>query len=95
MAYLAQSMAVDLAPHGIDVSLVSPGFVGTPLTDKNDFSMPMKISVQQASDEIRQGLEKRRKHIKTPRLFTFILGLLGTLPNSVQHWLSVRMVKNS
>lgn len=94
VAYLAQSLAVDLARYEIDVSLVSPGFVGTPLTDKNDFSMPMKITVQQASDEIRHGLGKRKKHIKTPRLFTFMLGILGSLPQSVQHWLAVRMVKS-
>lgn len=94
IAYFAQSLAVDLAPHQIDVSLVSPGFVSTPLTDKNDFSMPMKITVQQASDEIRQGLLKRKKHIKTPRLFTSILSLLGQLPHSVQHWIALRMVKS-
>ena len=94
IAYLAQSLAVDLAPHNIDVSLVSPGFVSTPLTDKNDFSMPMKITVQQASDEIRHGLYKRKKHIKTPRLFTSILGLLGQLPHSIQHWIALRMVKS-
>lgn len=94
VAYLAQSIAVDLAPQSIDVSLVSPGFVSTPLTDKNDFSMPMKITVQQASDEIRHGLSKRKKHIKTPRLFTTILGLLGQLPHSIQHWIALRMVKS-
>ena len=94
IAYLSQSIAVDLAPHNIDVSLVSPGFVSTPLTDKNDFAMPMKITVQQASDEIRQGLHKRKKHIKTPRLFTSILGLLGQLPHSIQHWIALRMVKS-
>ena len=94
IAYFAQSLAVDLAPHNIDVSLVSPGFVSTPLTDKNDFSMPMKITVQQASDEILKGLHKRKKHIKTPRLFTSILGLLGQLPHSIQHWIALRMVKS-
>jgi len=94
IAYLAQSIAVDLAPHNIDVSLVSPGFVTTPLTDKNDFEMPMKISVKQASEEIRRGLSKRKKHIKTPRLFTSILGLLGQLPHSIQHWIALRMVKS-
>jgi NAD(P)-dependent dehydrogenase (short-subunit alcohol dehydrogenase family) len=94
VAYLAQTLAVDLAPHNIAVSLVSPGFVSTPLTDKNDFDMPMKISVEQASKEIQQGLAKRKLHVKTPRLFTFILGLFGMLPMSVQHWLSLRMVKS-
>ena len=94
IAYLAQSLAVDLAKYAIAVSLISPGFVETPLTNKNDFEMPMKISVDQASSEIIQGLEKRKKHVTTPRLFTFLLGLFGKLPFSIQHWLALRTVKS-
>lgn len=94
IAYLAETMAVDLAPHNIAVSLISPGFVETALTDKNDFDMPMKITVEQASTEIIKGLSKRKLHVKTPRLFTFILGLISRLPMSFKHWLSLRMVKS-
>jgi len=93
IAYLAQSLAVDLAKYEIAVSLISPGFVETPLTNKNDFEMPMKISVEQASTGIIKGLSKRKHHVTTPRLFTFLLGLLGKLPHSVQHWLALRTVK--
>ncbi|RVU84845.1 SDR family NAD(P)-dependent oxidoreductase [Leucothrix sargassi] len=94
IAYLAQSLAVDLKSEDIAVSLVSPGFVETALTDKNDFDMPMKISVEQASREIKQGLDKRKLHVTTPRLFTFVLGLIGKLPKRFQHWLSLKMVKS-
>ena len=94
IAYLAQSLAVDLKSEDIAVSLVSPGFVETALTDKNDFDMPMKISVEQASSEIKQGLDKRKLHVTTPRLFTFVLGLIGKLPMRFQHWLSLKMVKS-
>lgn len=93
VAYLAQSLAVDLSEYEVAVSLVSPGFVETPLTNKNDFEMPMKITVEQASSEIIKGLSKRKHHVTTPRLFTFILGLLGKLPHSAQHWLALRTVK--
>ena len=93
IAYLAQSLAVDLDRYDIAVSLISPGFVETPLTNKNDFEMPMRISVAQASTEIIAGLAKRKQHITTPRLFTFLLGLLGRLPHSIQHWLALRTVK--
>ena len=94
IAYLAQTLAVDLAKYDIAVSLISPGFVETPLTNKNDFEMPMKISVDQAVSEIIKGLAKRKHHVTTPRLFTFILGSLGKLPHSVQHWLALRTVKS-
>ncbi|MGB1311818.1 MAG: SDR family NAD(P)-dependent oxidoreductase [Leucothrix sp.] len=94
IAYLAQSLAVDLAQYNIAVSLISPGFVETPLTNKNDFEMPMRISVEQASHEMIQGLAKRKPHITTPRFFTFLLGLIGKLPFSAQHWLALRTVKS-
>jgi len=94
VGYLAQSLAVDLAKYEVAVSLISPGFVETPLTNKNDFEMPMKISVEQASSEVIKGLEKRKKHVRTPQLFTLILGLIGKLPHSVQHWLALRTVKS-
>ena len=94
ISYLAQSLAVDLAQYKISVSLISPGFVETPLTNKNDFEMPMRISVEQAASEIIKGLGKRKHHITTPRLFTFLLGLLGQLPHSMQHWLALRTVKS-
>ncbi|MBD1584050.1 SDR family NAD(P)-dependent oxidoreductase [Pseudoalteromonas sp. S16_S37] len=81
--YLAQSLAVDL--DDIDVSVVHPGFVKTPLTDKNDFPMPMAVSVEQATKAIMQGIAKRRKEIHFPKRFTFILKLLQLLPFSL--WL--------
>src|SRR5690554_3173916 len=44
--YIARSLEVDLAPRGILVQTVSPGFVETPMTDANNFEMPMRVSVQ-------------------------------------------------
>ena len=93
VAYLAQTLAVDLAKYDIAVSLISPGFVETPLTNKNDFEMPMRISVEQASEEIIKGVAKRKHHVTTPKLFTFLLGLLGKLPHSIQHWMALRTIK--
>ena len=40
---LFESLQVDLAPEGISVSVVCPGFVRTPLTDRNDFPMPFSL----------------------------------------------------
>lgn len=42
LRYLLESLRIDLAQDGIDVTLVSPGFVDTPLTEKNDFPMPLR-----------------------------------------------------
>ncbi|MCF6434380.1 SDR family NAD(P)-dependent oxidoreductase [Pseudoalteromonas sp. MMG022] len=85
-SYLAQSLAVDL--EDIDVSVVHPGFVKTPLTAKNDFPMPMAVSVEQATKAITKGISKRRKDIHFPKRFTLILKLLQLLPVNVWLFLS-------
>lgn len=82
--HFLQCMQADLKQEGIDVSIISPGFVGTPLTDQNDFPMPGKISAEKAADIIVRGLHKRKAEIRFPFLFTLVLRLLGALPNSLR-----------
>jgi NADP-dependent 3-hydroxy acid dehydrogenase YdfG len=53
---IAESLIAE-CPNHIDVKLISPGFVRTPLTDKNDFSMPMIMTPEQAAKEIAAGLQ--------------------------------------
>ncbi|OXS17019.1 short-chain dehydrogenase [Zobellella denitrificans] len=83
--YLARSLALDLAPHRIGVSLIRPGFVDTPLTRKNDFPMPGRIEVGQASRAIRRGLARGRAEIGFPFFFVQALRLLSWLPRGL--WL--------
>lgn len=84
VAYLARSLSVDLAHRGVTVSLVSPGFVKTPLTDKNDFEMPMLISPEEASLAIRQGLEKKKPEVHFPKKFSYFLKFISSMPLALQ-----------
>ena len=95
MTHFLESMKADLAEAGIDVSVVSPGFVKTPLTDVNDFPMPMRISAEKAADEIVAGLEKRQWHIHFPKRFTRLLWLLGHLPAGLRHRITASMSRAS
>jgi NAD(P)-dependent dehydrogenase (short-subunit alcohol dehydrogenase family) len=58
LSWFADSLRLDWEPKGIAVTVVSPGFVDTPLTRKNDFAMPGQVSVGQAVTAIRRGLAK-------------------------------------
>ncbi len=78
--YLAQSLAVDLRAEDIGVSLIRPCFVATSLTDKNDFPMPGKISVNAASKYIRRGLQKGKSQIEFTPIFIFTLKVLRFMP---------------
>ncbi len=93
IAYLMDTLRVTLAPYNIDVSLVCPGFVKTPLTDLNEFPMPFLISVGKASAYIRKGITRRKKEIHFPKRFTLIMKLLSLLPRSLWLLLAKRMIK--
>ncbi|MCH8498729.1 MAG: SDR family NAD(P)-dependent oxidoreductase [Marinobacter sp.] len=94
LTYFAHSLRADLAAEGIGVTVVSPGFVKTPLTDRNDFPMPFIISAEEAAKRIVRGLEKGRKEIHFPRRFTWTLKLLGALPQRWIDAIAARMSRN-
>ena len=85
--YLAKTLAITLGKEGIHVSYIAPGFVETPLTDLNDFPMPMRVDVEFASRRIRQGLERKQSEIRFPRLFTGFIKTLSLLPFAWQRFL--------
>lgn len=91
IAYLARALRVDLQALGIAVSLVQPGFVDTPLTQRNDFSMPGLISAERASAAIRRGLQRRQHTVYTPRLLNWVLRALGALPDPLPTLIAARL----
>ncbi|USD35822.1 SDR family NAD(P)-dependent oxidoreductase [Ferrimonas sp. SCSIO 43195] len=93
IAYLAQTLAIDLAGSDIGVSLITPGFVRTPLTDKNQFDMPMRIEVEDASERIRRDLARGRRQIHFPKRFTLALKLFGALPQRLWHSIALKGLK--
>ncbi|MDE1165053.1 MAG: SDR family NAD(P)-dependent oxidoreductase [Pseudomonas sp.] len=93
LRYLYESLRVDLAHEGIDVTVVSPGFVDTPLTAKNDFPMPMKVSADTGARYIAERLHKRPLEIAFPTLFISILRVLAWLPMRLQLGIAKRMVR--
>ncbi|MCY9847188.1 SDR family NAD(P)-dependent oxidoreductase [Pectobacterium jejuense] len=93
LAYFARSLSLDLQARNITVSLILPGFVETPLTARNDFPMPMLISVSQASEVIRRGLAKKKREIAFPLRFALLLKAVSVLPQSWQRLLASRLVR--
>jgi len=85
--YLAMSLAVDLKSEDIHVSIIEPGFVKTPLTDKNDFAMPFLISSQQACNYIVKGLEKKKTRISFPKRMIYLMKLISLMPE--QWWINL------
>ncbi|NIE78398.1 SDR family NAD(P)-dependent oxidoreductase [Pantoea sp. Tr-811] len=80
LRYLVESLRIDLAHEGIDVTLVNPGFVDTPLTRRNDFPMPQLWTAERAAGLIAKRLPRRPLELTFPATFTLVLRLLGALP---------------
>jgi short-subunit dehydrogenase len=78
---LAETLRLEEKQNGIDVRLISPGFVNTPLTQKNKFAMPMMIEPEQAAKAIIQGLLGQSFDIHFPKKFTCIMKMLHLLPD--------------
>lgn len=83
--YLANSLRIDVEKHGITVSLVHPGFVATPLTDKNTFSMPFKLSAPEAANRIYKGVLKKQSYIHFPKRLTWLLKALALMPQFLKN----------
>lgn len=77
---LAESLRLELAPRGVCVSLINPGFIRTPLTDKNDFPMPFLMEVAPAASRLVDGLASGRFETTFPKRFTWMLKFLRLLP---------------
>ncbi|MEM7467329.1 MAG: SDR family NAD(P)-dependent oxidoreductase [Pseudomonadota bacterium] len=91
---LCESLYPELQSKGVLISVVSPGFVRTPATDKNDFPMPFIISAERAAQEIREGIAARRFEIRFPFMMGFIMRRLAHLPKPLLLWFTKRMLRN-
>jgi len=78
---LAESLYFDFKKHGVRVSLISPGFIKTPMTDKNKFKMPFIKSSEFAANKIYKGLiNSKAFEITFPKQLTVIMKILRIIP---------------
>ena len=80
----AESLYFDMKKFNVRVSIINPGFIKTPMTDENSYTMPMIKSPEFAADRIYKGLIKNKGfEIHFPKEFTFIMKILRLLPYSL------------
>ena len=80
---LAQTLYLDLHPLGIGTSVINPGFVETPLTAKNEFTMPALITPDEAAQQIVKGWAAGRFEIHFPKRFTLWMKALSHLGDAL------------
>ena len=91
---LTESLYFDFKKYNVRISLVSPGFIKTPLTDKNEFQMPFIKSPEFAAEKMFNGLTKTNAfEIHFPKALTVILKILRILPYKIYLYLIDKGVK--
>ena len=91
--YNVEILFYDLQPRGLSVHMISPGFVATPATAKNDFAMPALISPEKAAQEILAGIQAGEFDIHFPKRFSRFLKFLRILPYPIYFWILRNFVK--
>jgi short-subunit dehydrogenase len=91
--HLLDSIRFELEPRGIRVTVVNPGFIKTPLTDRNRFPMPFLMPLEPAVEALVKGLEQERREVHFPKMFTWTLKLLRILPYPLYQWIVARATR--
>jgi len=89
-AVMAYGLALNegLAPRGIAVSVVCPGFVETPMSNRVLSIKPFQISADEAAKRISCGLERHQALIAFPFLLAAVTRLGQFFPARLRRWLS-------
>jgi NADP-dependent 3-hydroxy acid dehydrogenase YdfG len=91
---MLDAIRFDLEPRGITVTNITPGFVKTPLTDRNKFRMPFLMDVERAAAIVVDGLERGLSEIHFPKPFSWIVKTLRVMPYPMYQWIISRATRD-
>ena len=91
---MCEALKPELDHYGVRLTLINPGFVKTPLTDRNTFKMPFLMDVDDAAERIIAGLKSKRFEVTFPKRFTWGLKLARCLPYPLYFALTRSMGKS-
>jgi len=92
---LCESLQPELARDGVRLSVINPGFVRTPLTDRNEFPMPWLVEAEDAARIIAQQIASGRFEIRFPRRLAWTMRLVSMLPDPLYFALTRRMLHDA
>ncbi|AFN74228.1 oxidoreductase, short chain dehydrogenase [Melioribacter roseus P3M-2] len=88
---MLEGLRVELKPYGVKVITIKPGFVRTPMTDKNEFKMPFLIEPVKAAEIIVKGIEKEKRIIQFPLPTVLMSKFVGILPAGLYEFLTTKI----
>ncbi len=88
-----ESLRVELSMHNVKVITVKPGYVKSPMTDKNEFPMPFLMEADKAAKIILRGIKKEKKIIQFPFPIVWGAKFVKLLPNSLFDYFTLQHLK--
>ena len=85
-----ESLRLDLRGTGVDVTVITPGYVRSEMTDKNEHSMPFLVEMDAAVDRMYRALRARKRLLTYPRPLSTLAWIGQVLPPRVYDWLAAR-----
>ena len=89
-SHMLDAIRFDLEPRGVLVTNITPGFVKTPLTDRNRYRMPFLMDVDRAAEIVVDGLERGKREIHFPKPLSWTVKTLRILPYPLYQWIIKR-----
>lgn len=86
-----ESLRVELAPEGVHVTTIAPGYIKTPMTDINQYAMPFLMAPEVAAKKFAQAIAKKKRFIVIP----WQMGWLARIMKCLPPWLWDYMMKHA
>lgn len=93
-SHMLDAIRFDLEPRGVLVTNITPGFVRTPLTDRNRYRMPFLMEVDRAAEIVVAGLERGKREIHFPKPLSWTVKTLRVLPYPIYQWIIGRSTRD-
>jgi len=91
MTTFFESLRIDLRGSGVDVTVINPGFVKTPLTAHNRHPMPFLMELEPAVERMARAIRERKKSLSFPWPLAGVVWAARLLPRSAYDWLASRV----
>jgi short-subunit dehydrogenase len=83
MQAFLEAARIELVPHGVGVTTVNPGFIATPMTDKNRFRMPFLMTAEKAAHVIAEGIERGARVVEFPKPMSLLVRFMRLIPDAL------------
>ena len=80
MQAFLEASRIELAPYGVGVTTINPGFIATPMTEKNRFRMPFLLQADESAVMIANALERGARVFEFPRPMSLLMRFTRLLP---------------